>query len=165
MPATQSRQMNNDTMTDEELNAVIAEAQRRRWAAIKAPFEGYSRGDIIKFTYAGGSNPGQPRIAKFNKFVDLKEGPGMQAIHSNKPKKYYLQNISEHELADADEPASDVEDNSPGRGGVGSNNPKGFPRKVCPGVGHMTAQVHSPKVNTSRIFGMMTTAVARDPYE
>jgi hypothetical protein len=34
MPATQSRQIDNGTMTDEELNAAIVEAQRRRWAAI-----------------------------------------------------------------------------------------------------------------------------------
>ena len=45
--------------------------------------------------------------------MDLKKSPGMQAIHSNKPKKYYLQNITKHELAHVDEPASDVEDNSP----------------------------------------------------
>jgi hypothetical protein len=95
MPA-QSRQLDNvsltlyggvstnGTMTDEQLNAAITEAQRRRYDAIKAPFEGYNHGDMIKFTYAGGSNPGQVRIAKFNKFIDLKHGPGMQAIHRRK---------------------------------------------------------------------------------
>jgi hypothetical protein len=124
MPA-QSRQLDNvsltlyggvstnGTMTDEQLNAAITEAQRRRYDAIKAPFEGYNHGDMIKFTYAGGSNPGQVRTAKFHSFVDLKHGPGMQAIHSNKPKKYYLKDMIEHQLADAHEPASDVEDNSP----------------------------------------------------
>eukprot|EP01047_Picozoa_sp_COSAG01_P080782 COSAG01_NODE_15844_length_1293_cov_1.793970_1_plen_168_part_00 len=112
MPA-QSRQIDNGTMTDEELNTAIAEAQRRRYAAIKAPFEVYSRGDMIRFVYDKGTISGQPRVARFNKFVDLKNGPGMQAIHANKPKKYYLRDISAHELADADEPASDVEDNSP----------------------------------------------------
>ena len=71
-------------------------------------FDNYAYGDIIRFKYDAGSNPGSTRIAIFHGLTELRhKGHGFRATDvTNRPKTFCIADVSGHELlAGGDDPS------------------------------------------------------------